>query len=249
MNNIIKICKKYSKNFEFYIKNINIQARGMTKSEMLLIYSIIKELNINLIIESGRARGFSTLALAKSLNQKKYNIISIDFDKYSKDVKYSEKILQPYNNVKLIYGDSRKLIPKYIKKDCVILIDGPKGEEALFLAIKLLKNKKVKAIFIHDLTKKVFERNIAETIFKNIYFADDKNFIKNFSYLDNFNKNSHIALIINENMPINMQAYYNYKKYYKNNNITIRKKIKNIIDNNGFFYSLFVKIESWFKKR
>ena len=170
MNKEITLCKKYLDEFTSKTEGLNIEPRGMAKSELLLIYSIIKKYNSKNIIESGRARGFSTQILAKSLD-KTHNIVSIDFDKYSKDTKYSEKILKKYQHVKLVYGDSRELIPKFIKDNSIILIDGPKGEDAIILATKLLlKFPHISALFIHDLTQDTYEREIAKSIFPEIKF-------------------------------------------------------------------------------
>ena len=80
-------------------------------------------------------------------------------------------MLKHHKNVLLAYGDSRKLIPKHVTKDSIILIDGPKGEPALILAANLLlKHSKVKAVFIHDLTKKDFrKRNSKKHISKHLF--------------------------------------------------------------------------------
>jgi len=181
---IIKICEKNKKKFSQIIRNTKFEIRGMLNSELLLVFSLASYLNINQIIESGRARGYSTKILARSfLGSEKY-IQSIDYDRFGKDVKFSEKNLKKYRNIKLFYGDSIQLIPKLIKEDCIVIIDGPKGERAIQLALKILKDKRVKIVFIHDLHKNTFSRNLAEILFPHAFFSDDKNFVQKFKDLD-----------------------------------------------------------------
>jgi len=78
--------------------------------------------------------------------------------------------------VKLLFGDSNKLIPELINDKCCILIAGPKDMVAIKLCIECLKNPLVKAIFIHNtrfLKKVIF--NIDNSIFlkKSLYFFID----------------------------------------------------------------------------
>lgn len=244
MKKEIELCSKYVDEFVLKTKGLTLEPRGMSKSELLLIYSTIKKYNSKVIIESGRARGFSTQVLAKVLD-KNYSIVSIDFDKYSQDTKYSEKLLKKYSYVTLIYGDSRKLIPKYIKQNCVVVIDGPKGEDAIILAAKLLmKYPQISALFIHDLTQKVYDREIAKSIFPKILFADNPEFRDKFDMIEVKKTRgcSHIALIHNSKDAVDKKVFKNYMSYYKNRNKALRNKLKNLIVNNGFVYSVYVKI-------
>lgn len=174
-----------SSKFEKEIEGIEYQLRGVLNSEALLLAAITEAMDVELIIESGRARGYSTKILAEFFNDNpKLEIASIDFDKYSKDAKYSEKEMAEYNNVSLLYGDAHQLAPALATKDCIVFIDGPKGDEALLLSIELLKNKNVKAVCVHDLHQSTFHRDICSMIFNNTFFSDNQDFVEKFSYLD-----------------------------------------------------------------
>jgi len=253
---ILKACEKNKKQFEKIIKDVPYSEKGIFNSEMLLFVSIVKALNVKTIIESGRALGQSTEVICRFFNDKKYSIYSIELNRYSKDVAFAEKRLKNYSNLKLLYGDSNSLIFKLIRDKCAILIDGPKGEEAILLAIKLLRNPKVKLIFIHDLHKNTFDRNIAEILFNNIFFSDDEDFVKKFKELD---KNcweklkgtgeapylrkgkkinsyaSTLAVIFNQKNSLNFRAIKNYLEYSERKRETLLRKIVRVLRKSPFF--------------
>ncbi|MFX1555013.1 MAG: hypothetical protein ACFFBV_13890, partial [Promethearchaeota archaeon] len=70
-----------------------------------------------------------------------------------------------------------------VREEGCVLIDGPKSG-AINLAIDMLKNPLVKAIFIHDMHKDSIERNEAEKIFKDCFFTDDLDYVNKFKNLD-----------------------------------------------------------------
>lgn len=234
----------------FHSFNIPYEIRGVFTSEALLIVSMAKLLNVNLLIESGRARGYSTKIISDFFkNQANFKIISIDFDKNSADAKYSEENLSDYKNLKLVYGDANKILTKEITEECVIFIDGPKGDEAILLASEILKNPLVKAIMVHDLHKNTFHRNIFEIVFNHTFFSDDKEYVEKFSYLDKscwdtlknhdespyYRKGqkiesyaSTLAIAFNDTEAMDLRVFENYKSYYKNlNNDSLKKYIYN----------------------
>ncbi|AUV84143.1 hypothetical protein C2R22_21420 (plasmid) [Salinigranum rubrum] len=71
-----------------------------------------------------------------------------------------------------------------LKPSTVVLIDGPKGDEALKLALKLLKRDEVAAAFVHDLHRNTLHRDLGELLFNYTYFSDDEIFVEKFSHLD-----------------------------------------------------------------
>ena len=60
----ISICSKVITRFEMAVKDILYQPKGIFNSEMLLVCAIAEQFGVNRIIESGRARGYSTIVLA-----------------------------------------------------------------------------------------------------------------------------------------------------------------------------------------
>lgn len=266
---IIKICEKNEKFFSGIINNIEYEPRGMLNSELLLVVSLIKKMNLKHIIESGRARGYSTHVFCELFHNEDYKISSIDLDNSSEDAKYSEKMLKKYNNLDMIYGDSNEVIPKLIKDDCAIIIDGPKGDNALQLGLKLLNNEKVKVIFIHDLHKNTFHRNIFEILFNNYFCSDDLDFVDRFMYLDkncwkklkNKGENQYIrkgkkidsyastlGVIFNDKKAVNITNKSNYLKYYsESKKITLKKYIINKLNRKSLLYRIALKINKLIK--
>ncbi len=256
---IIQICKQYLSTYEETIKNLRYEPKGIFNSEMLLFISITKKLDVKLIIESGRARGQSTKIIAENFREKNYKVCSIEFVKFSPDVKTSLRRLKKYENLSLSFGNSFDVIPNLINKECCVLIDGPKTG-AIQLGINSLTNPLVKAVFIHDLHKDSKQRIIAEKVFNNHFFTDDKDFVKQFKSIDKQcwvdqskykefrnwapyrkgNKimksySSTLLIVQNSKNPVNS----NYLKFISNikNEIKIRKRFKER------FKNLNVKIE------
>ena len=184
---IIEICSENLFNFERVVDGINYESKGIFNSEMLLFVSLVNYFNVKLIIESGRANGQSTKIIAKYFNNPEYRIISIEYAKYNPDVKNSYKKLKNFKNLKLLFGDSFKLLPNLITEESCVLIDGPKGLSALKLALDCFKNPFVKAVLIHDMHKDSQYRNIAEKVFPNHFFTDDKDYVKAFRRIDKKN--------------------------------------------------------------
>ena len=183
-HNIIEICNINLSSFRNSLEGINYEKGGIYNSEMLLFVSLIKHFGVNLIIESGRARGQSTKVIAENFKDSDYKIFSIEYNKYSSDVRISKEKLQNYKNINLLFGDSFKILPPLITEKCYVLIDGPKRVAAIQLAIESLKNPLVKAVFIHDLYKDSPHRKVAEKIFNDYFFTDNKNYVNIFKSLD-----------------------------------------------------------------
>jgi len=181
---IIDICQKTEKKFKKIIKNISYEKKGIFNSEMLMFVSIVESLGIKNIIESGRARGQSTKVICEFFNNPNYKIDSIEYYKYNKDAIIAMRRLHQYKNLNLHFGDALGLIPKILKNECCILLDGPKGDKALKLAASLFKNPFVRAVFIHDVHKDSPHRMVMENLFNYTFFSDDEDFIKRFKYLD-----------------------------------------------------------------
>ncbi len=196
---IIKICSDYSHFFKQSIKNMKYEAKGIFNSEMLLLVALTKHLNVNLIIESGRSRGQSTKIIAENFKDQKYKIFSIEFTKYSSDIRIAFERLKKYKNLVQIFGDSFKILPKLISEECVVLIDGPKTG-ALNLTFQTLQNPLVKAVFLHDTYKRSLNRNRIDFMFLNTFSSDDTKYIDKFRNLDKY-------------CWIDLRRYKNYKDW------------------------------------
>src|SRR5436853_139425 len=82
---------------------------GIWESEMFLFYAAVQPFRPHQILESGRARGKSTLILARCFPEA--GIVSIELERDSDNANAAEAKLKPYQNVELVYGDSRIILP------------------------------------------------------------------------------------------------------------------------------------------
>ncbi len=155
---------------------------GIWESEMLLFYAAIKPFAPQQILESGRARGKSTLILARCFPDA--HIVSVEFDRQSENAAAAETKLKPCANVELLYGDSREILPERLQTGDAVLIDGPKDFRALKLAFDLIRTGKPCAVFVHDFPPNSSQRKFVERNWPNAFFGDDPLF-QRFQSLDN----------------------------------------------------------------
>src|SRR5438270_12472535 len=144
---------------------------GIWESEMFLFYAAVKPFAPREILESGRARGKSTLILTRCFPDAR--IISVEFDRQSENAAAAEAKLEPQQNVELLYGDSREILPERLQTGDAVLIDGPKDFRALKLAIDLLQTGKPCPVFVHDFPPDSPQRKFVERNFPNAFFGDD----------------------------------------------------------------------------
>lgn len=169
--------------YERIIANIPPEAGfgGIWESEMFLFCAAVKPFAPKQILESGRARGKSTLILARCFPESR--IISVEYEQESENAPAAEAKLKNESNVDLLYGDSREILPKRLQTDDAVLIDGPKDFRALRLAVDLLRTGKPCAVFVHDFPVNSLQRKFVERNFPNAFFGDDPLF-QHFQSLD-----------------------------------------------------------------
>src|SRR5436190_5244742 len=138
---------------------------GIWESEMFLFYVAVKPFAPKQILESGRARGKSTLILARCFPEAR--IISVEYDRQSENAPAAEAKLKNERNVDLLYGDSLQILPQRLQEGDAILIDGPKDFRALKLAIDILRSAKPCAVFVHDFPPNSPQRKFVERNFPN----------------------------------------------------------------------------------
>jgi hypothetical protein len=155
---------------------------GIWESEMFLFYAAVKSFAPKQILESGRARGKSTLVLARCFPNAR--IVSVEFDRQSENVLAAEAKLKPCSNVELLYGDSRQILPDRLQTGDAVLIDGPKDFRAIKLALDVLRTGKPCAVFVHDFPPNSPQRKFVERNWPNAFFGDDPLF-QRFQSLDN----------------------------------------------------------------
>ena len=141
------------------ILSVKHSKHGVLYSEAFFLCSVIKDNDIDTIIESGTCYGVSTEYFAKCFPNKK--IITVDklVLEGSNTYDFAYERLKNFDNVKQITGDSFEIIPELTKtnKNICLFIDGPKGN----LAIKLMNsalNSEVKIVAFHDFTSEQIEK-------------------------------------------------------------------------------------------
>src|SRR6202023_341234 len=97
------------------IANISPEAGfgGIWESEMFLFYAAVKPFASKQILESGRARGKSTLILARCFPDA--HIVSVEYDRQSENAPAAEAKLKSCSNIELLYGDSREILPQRLQ--------------------------------------------------------------------------------------------------------------------------------------
>lgn len=149
---------------------------GVWESEMFLFYAVVRPLAPKQILESGRARGKSTLMLARCFPDAR--IASIELDRDTENARAAEAKLRSHANVDLLYGDSRALMLQCLQHGDAVLIDGPKDFRALKLALDLLATNKPSVMFVHDFPSGSPVRRFAEKNWPGVFFGDDPAFEK-----------------------------------------------------------------------
>lgn len=133
--------------FRKLVGDMPYERKGILFSEMYFFWLLARSLQPRRILESGRARGQSTLILSLCFPQSE--IISVEFDSESPDVAVAAERLKGRNNVRQLFGDATKMLPEMARSGDVALIDGPKGFRGLRLALRML-HRGLPMVFVHD---------------------------------------------------------------------------------------------------
>lgn len=155
---------------------------GIFVSEMFIFYSVVRPLNPQQILESGRDRGGSTLLLGHCFPNAR--IVSVEFDAASPNAAIALIRLAPHHNVECLFGDSREVLPKLLQPGDPVLIDGPKEFRALKLALRLLRTGKPSVVFLHDFPAGSPSRRFLDRHWPGAFFSDHPEFLRRFSWLD-----------------------------------------------------------------
>lgn len=158
------------------VAGLPYEAKGILYSEMFLFYLCAKAAGAGRIVESGRARGQSTLVLATCFPDRP--IVSIEYDERSPDVPVAAARLRGFANVELLFGDATRLLPGMVQPGDVVIIDGPKGYRALRLALKLLAQGRAAMVFLHDVGREAPERALLEKHLPATLYSDDPRFAR-----------------------------------------------------------------------
>lgn len=166
------------------------EPRGIFGSEMALVIGLCRDMGVEVVIESGRARGQSTYLLAKYLP----GVTIHSVERYQDaDAEFAYQRLRAFDTLRLWFGDGRKLVPQLVQvnvgKRIAILLDGPKGQPALDLLKECTISSDVVVGFIHDMRKVDHDqpapfRIAAEKMFPGAFFTDDPAYVEATQHLD-----------------------------------------------------------------
>ena len=160
--------------FRSLVEGVPYERKGILFSEMLFLYVCARSAAPKRILESGRARGQSTLLLSLCFPQ--LPIVSLEHDPASPDVPVAAERLRAHRNVELRFGDATRVLPDIAEPGDVVLIDGPKGFRALRLALRLLLQGRVSMVFVHDMTAGTPERRFLQRRLPSTLFSDEGSF-------------------------------------------------------------------------
>jgi predicted O-methyltransferase YrrM len=157
--------------FQALIADIPYERKGILFSEMFFFWLCARSVKPRRILESGRARGQSTLVLSHCFPE--VEILSVEYDRYSPDVLVAAERLKDRGNVSQLFGDATRLLPKIAKPGDVAIIDGPKGYRGLRLALRLLASGKTPLVFVHDAStgsqeRRYLSRRMSEAVYSDL---------------------------------------------------------------------------------
>ena len=167
---------------------IPYEERGILTSEMLAVCAVCDELEVDVIVESGRCRGQSTLTLARYFEGRKTRIISFELER-DENATFAEQRLAGFPHVDLRYGDSMKEISGLLVtlgfERVAVLLDGPKGIVAVrFLQSLFQIHSNVVVGFIHDMRRETPQRALLESDHSRSFFTDDANYVERYGDFD-----------------------------------------------------------------
>jgi len=186
----LDIAQQHLAKFESMANGLDYERKGVLFSEMFFLYAAAQVVKPKRILESGRARGQSTLLLSYAFPEAK--IISVEHDKNSPDVRVAQARLADRSNVELLFGDATKILPQKLERGDVVLIDGPKGFRGLRLAFRLLMTDKPSLIFIHDCPLNSPERAFLDRHISGVFHSDAQEFVRNYAHLDQIHSDTKI---------------------------------------------------------
>jgi len=156
--------------FADLIAGIPYERKGILFSEMFFFWLCASAVKPQRILESGRARGQSTLILSHCFPDTE--IISVEYDRNSPDVSVAAKRLEGRGNVRQLFGDATRLLPGMAQPGDVALIDGPKGYRGLRLALSLLDQGNMPLVFVHDTASGSQERYYLARQMPEVVYSD-----------------------------------------------------------------------------
>lgn len=174
LDELVAAAARERESFAAHVKGLPYERKGVLFSEMFFFYLCARSVAPRRILESGRARGQSTLILAITFPE--LPIISFEHDPDSPDVPVAAERLRGRGKVELRFGDATRELPRLAQAGDVALIDGPKGWRGLRFALRLLAQGRVEMVFVHDVLPACPERRFLQKWLPAALYSDDPRF-------------------------------------------------------------------------
>ncbi len=168
--------------YERIVKNVPYEAMGVLNSEIFFLLAAVGSHRPTQVLESGRARGQSTLLLGLCFPE--VPVRSVEFNRDSPNEEVAARRLADLPNVELLFGDSRELLPRMLKPGDVVVIDGPKGWRAIKLTLRLLATGLPAFVFVHDCKGDSEERSFFERHLPTAIYSDHPEWVSAHGDLD-----------------------------------------------------------------
>jgi len=174
IDDVVRLAEQELPAYAERVRGLPYERKGILYSEMFFLSICARAAAPERILESGRARGQSTLLLATCFPH--LPIISLEHDPRSPDVPVAAGRLSGRANVDLRFGDATRVLPRVAQAGDAALIDGPKGWRGVRLALRLLAEGAVRMVFVHDVLPGTPERRFLEKWLPHALYSDDRRF-------------------------------------------------------------------------
>lgn len=185
LSELISAAESRIAEFDRLVDGIPYERKGILNSEMFFLWLCAQTARPKRVLESGRARGQSTLILARCFPDAE--IISVEHDRDSPDVPVAEERLRDEANVTLLFGDATRLLVDLAQPGDIALIDGPKGFRGVRFALSLLGTGRLPLVFVHDTGPGTAERSFFEKALSAARYSDEPGLVLHSHRLDDEN--------------------------------------------------------------
>lgn len=178
LNKYFDLCRNKVESFKERVLPFEYVETGITLTEGFSFCMISDFFEIDMILESGTARGISTEIFGKYF---KIPIKSVDITSLYGINTHNNTVnrLSKYKNIECIIGDGLLVLPSLIEKNkdkkIGLFLDGPKGDKAINLSKKCFEYKNVKFVGIHD-TCHPSNYHLMDKWEKTVLYSDNPNF-------------------------------------------------------------------------
>lgn len=131
--------------------DLAIAENSVLFSEAFAFMAFCRLHEVDLVLESGVYRGFSTEVWSLFAKE----VVAVDLFPSAEVLEAAQQRLRSRANVQLLQGNGKVLLPQLLderpQRRAAVFIDGPKGELAIRLALKLREHPQVAFVAMHDM--------------------------------------------------------------------------------------------------